>query len=41
MAENLYDDVTRFWTGSPVNMSGMMSIDDAVYRLAQRCMQQG
>jgi hypothetical protein len=32
MAENLYDDVTRFWTGRPVNMSGMMSIDDAVYR---------
>ena len=39
MAENLYDDVTRFWAGNPVNMSGMISIDGSVYRLAPRkCM---
>lgn len=31
-ADNLYDDVTRHWTGRRQNILGLISIDDAVYR---------
>ena len=33
MATNLYDDVTKFWDFNSVNISGMIAIDDNLYRL--------